>query len=55
MHARIPWQRLVQLRNFYTHAYERLTPEEIWGTAKRLVPRIGKFVASIVVSEDEGL
>lgn len=28
-HAQAPWSRLVQLRNFYTHAYERQTPEEV--------------------------
>lgn len=51
-HAHIPWARIVHLRNFYVHAYERLTPEEVWGTATKLVPRVGRMVTPLVPNDD---
>jgi uncharacterized protein with HEPN domain len=47
-HPEVPWARIVRLRNFYVHAYERLTPEEVWGTATRLVPKIARLVAPLL-------
>ncbi len=46
-HANFPWQQLVRLRNFYVHAYERLSPTEVWGTAFKLAPRVGRLVAAL--------
>jgi uncharacterized protein with HEPN domain len=52
-HPDLPWRRLVQLRNFYVHAYERLDAREVWATATRFVPRIGRMVAALIPSEEE--
>jgi uncharacterized protein with HEPN domain len=52
-HAEVPWTRLVRLRNFYVHAYERLDAEEVWGTANSLVHRVGRLVAGLI-PVDEG-
>ena len=49
----VPWGRIVKLRNFYIHAYERLTPEEVWRTANRLIPRVGRLVVDLMSDEEE--
>ena len=54
-HSEVPWRRLVQLRNFYIHAYEQLSPEEVWGTAKRLAPRVERLVAALIPDDDDEL
>ena len=51
-HADLPWARLVQLRNFYMHGYERLSPEEVWGTARRLAPQVERIIARLVQADD---
>jgi uncharacterized protein with HEPN domain len=52
-HPNVPWARLIHLRNFYVHAYDRLTPEEVWGSAKKLVPRAARLIAPLIVEEEE--
>jgi uncharacterized protein with HEPN domain len=54
-HPGVPWARLVQLRNFYTHGYYRLTPEEVSGTAKKLVPRVARMIAPLIPQETDDL
>ena len=49
----IPWKRLIQLRNFYVHGYDRLRPEEVWTTATRLVPRIARLVIRLIEADGE--
>lgn len=49
----VPWKRLAQIRNFYVHGYERLKPEDVWGTAKRFVPRVLRLVTPLVPPDDE--
>lgn len=53
-HPELPWGRLIQLRNFYVHAYERLDAKEVWGTATRFVPRVGRMIAPLIPEEGEG-
>ena len=45
--------RLVGLRNFYVHGYERLDANEVWATAKRFVPRIGEQVKALIPPDDD--
>ena len=48
-HSELPWARLIRLRNFYIHGYDRLlSPAEVWGTAIRLAPRVGRHVAPLI-------
>lgn len=51
-HPDVQWARLVKLRNFYIHGYDRLSSAEVWGTATRLVPRVGRLVARLITDED---
>lgn len=39
-HDEIPWNRLVDLRNFYIHAYHRIDYKSVWRTATGLIPRV---------------
>ena len=52
-HTELPWKRLVQLRNFYMHAYERLDAREVWATATRLIPRIKEQLTLLIPSPEE--
>jgi uncharacterized protein with HEPN domain len=52
-HLEIPWKRLIGLRNFYVHAYERLDANEVWATARRFVPRIGEQIGALIPPEDD--
>ena len=53
----VPWDRLIQLRNFYVHGYDRLSVEAIWGTANRLVPRVARMIAPLIppVRDEDGV
>ena len=50
-HGEVPWSRLVKLRNFYMHAYDRLSPSEVWGTAIRLAPHVSRLIARLIPDE----
>jgi uncharacterized protein with HEPN domain len=54
-HSDVPWARLVQLRNFYIHGYDRLSSEQVWGTAKKLVPRVARLVAGLLPPDGDDL
>jgi uncharacterized protein with HEPN domain len=49
----MPWGRLVKLRNFYIHTYERLDATEVWGTANRLIPRVGRLAVDLISDDKE--
>jgi uncharacterized protein with HEPN domain len=51
-HADIPWKRLYQIRNYYVHGYERLKPEDVWGTAKRFIPRVARLKIPLITEDD---
>jgi len=53
LHAEMPWGRLVKLRNFYIHTYERLDATEVWGTANRLIPRVGRLAVDLISDDKE--
>ncbi len=52
LHPEIPFMRLIQLRNFYVHAYDRLDPQEVWRTVTRLLPRIGDQIIELLPPTD---
>ena len=52
-HTDIPWSRLIQIRNFYVHGYDRLGAEDVWGTAKRLIPRVARMIAPLIPTEED--
>ena len=52
-HPEVPWSRMVHIRNFYVHGYERLSIEEVWGTVRRLVPRVARLIAPLISQDDE--
>ena len=52
-HPEIPWRRLVELRNFYIHAYERVDPDGVWNTAQGLVRRVEQAIAPLVPPSEE--
>jgi uncharacterized protein with HEPN domain len=52
-HPEIPWKRLAQIRNFYVHGYERLRAEEVWSTAHRFIPRVGRLVTSLIPADED--
>ncbi|HLJ56920.1 MAG TPA: HepT-like ribonuclease domain-containing protein [Chthonomonadaceae bacterium] len=52
-HPEIPWKRLTQIRNFYVHGYERLRPEDVWRTAKRFIPGVGRVVAALIPPDED--
>lgn len=47
------WSRIVNIRNFYVHGYDRLSPEEVWGTSRKLIPRVARLVAGLLPPEVE--
>ena len=50
-HPQVPWKRLTQIRNFYVHGYEQLKPADVWGTAKRFIPRVSKLVTALIPTD----
>lgn len=52
-HPEVPWKRLSQIRKFYVHGYERLKPEDVWGTAKRFVPRVARMITPLIPEDDD--
>ncbi len=48
VHDHVPWRKLIRLRNFYMHAYEKLSSDEIWATATRLIPSVGSLISGIL-------
>jgi Uncharacterized conserved protein len=51
-HSDIPWMRIIRLRHFYTHAYERLDAREVWTTARRFIPQLERVLSALVQSEE---
>ncbi len=52
-HPDLSWHRLVKLRNYYMHAYERLDAREVWATAIRFIPRVVTMVTALLPLDDE--
>lgn len=49
----MPWRRLVVLRNFYVHAYHRVDPLSVWGTATGLVRRVAGLLDPLAPATEE--
>ena len=52
-HPELKLKRLIQLRNFYMHAYERLDASEVWATATRLIPQIAEALAALLPEDED--
>src|SRR5258708_22893229 len=44
-HTEVSWRRPIKLRNYYIHVYHLVKGEEVWRSAKTLVPLLEKTIA----------
>ncbi len=51
-HPEVPWSVMVDLRNFYIHAYHAVVPAKVWRTATSLVRRVHSDVTSMLFDDD---
>ena len=47
-HSSVPWQELIQLRNFYIHAYHAIDYSRAWRSATVTLPSIRNGVQAIL-------
>ena len=52
-HQEIPWDRLIRLRHLYIHVYDRIRYEEVWRTAKRLIPSLESAIIALLPTAEE--
>ena len=46
-HSRIPWSKMIALRNILVHVYHDADLDIVWNTAKKKVPSLLKEIQSI--------
>ncbi len=51
-HPEVPWSDLIQLRNYYVHAYHRVDYRRVWRTASLTIPEVAVRVAGLVPSSE---
>jgi uncharacterized protein with HEPN domain len=51
-HVTIAWAELIQLRNFYIHAYHRVDTERLWKTLNGLVRDVERKLARLIQPEE---
>ena len=55
-HTEVPWAQLIQLRNFYIHAYHSIDANRLWQTVTSVIAeterKVGKLLSSMNLPPD---
>ena len=50
-HPQIPWRKIRGLRNIVAHKYEIIDFEDVWETAVKSIPELGKQLREILTGQ----